>query len=97
LSRNTRAAREPLPWPSSLLAAGVGLVIVAAVLRSAGAADSPWQAAGILLAAAVMAFAFWVHARIVLAVRRKDRAVRRDMEDLRHRLNRLERDATDPG
>jgi Flp pilus assembly protein TadB len=92
-----RAAQESLPWPSSLLAAGVGLIFVAAGLRSAGASEGPWQAAGILLVAAAMAFAFWVHARIVLVARRQDRRVRREMEDLSRKLDSAQRSERDSG
>ena len=39
----------------------------------AGASEGPWQAAGILLVTAAMAFAFWVHAQVVMVAWRKDR------------------------
>jgi hypothetical protein len=76
---------------------GVGLIILAAGLGSARASTGPWQAAGILLVAVVRAFAFWVHAKVVMVAWPKDRMVRREMEDLRHRLDRLQRGERDPG
>ena len=77
-----RAAREPLPCSSGLLAVGVGLIILAAGLGVARASKGPSQAAGILLVTLVMAFAFWVHAKALMVAWRKDRMGRRDMEDL---------------
>ena len=92
-----RAAREPLPCSSGLLAVGVGLIILAAGLGVARASTGPWQATGILLVTLVMAFAFWVHAKALMVAWRKDRMGRRDMEDLRHRLDRLQRRERDLG
>jgi hypothetical protein len=70
---------------------------VAAGLRSAGASEGPWQAAGILLVTAAMAFAFWVHARIVLVTRRKDRRVRRETENLSRKPDSAQRNERDSG
>ena len=44
-----------------------------------------------------MAFAFWVHAQIVLVARRKDRRVRREMEDLSRKLDSAQRSERDSG
>jgi hypothetical protein len=43
------------------------------------------------------AFAFWVHAKVVMVAWPKDRIVRREMEDLRHRLDRLQQCERDLG
>jgi hypothetical protein len=92
-----RAAREPLPCSSGLLGVGVGLIILAAGLGVARASTGPWQAADILLVTVLMAFAFWVHAKALMVAWRQDRMGRREMEELRHRLDRLQWGERDPG
>jgi hypothetical protein len=76
---------------------GVGLIILVVGLGSARDSTRYWQGAGILLVAVVRAFALLVYAKVVMVAWPKDRTVRREMEDLRHRLDRLQRGERDPG
>jgi hypothetical protein len=92
-----RAPREPLPCSSGLLGVDVGLIILAVGLGVSRASTGPWQAADILLVTVVMAFAFWVHAKALMVAWRNDRMGRREMDELRHRLDHLHWGERDPG